>query len=392
MLYAVYSIILLFLSIYSYSQIDLNLTLSSNPVYQIIQHKLILLGYYNRPLSTLILIALLVLLYLIYFRILFLIKKSKLAPRNITYLIVITCVILFFSYSAFSHDLFNYMFDGRIVTTYGQNPYIHSALDFPFDLWTRFMHWTHRTYPYGPVWLIFSLIPSFLGFGKFVLTLFNFKLMFVLFHMGNTFLIYKILLRSNSKQSLLGTAFYAFNPVILIESLVSPHNEVAMLFFLLLAIYQILLKNKRLFAVIFLLLSAGIKFITIITLPLFLIPAVIPNAMRNLSKHFNLLVMLIFLLLIPLLLYEIYIREPYSWYFIPLLGLGALLIRYASISILISGVSLAAFLRYVPFFYIGEYNKSTASMQNSIFFATIILTTLTLFIKFLYQKKIFMKS
>lgn len=381
MLYAVYSIILLFLSIYSYSQIDLNLTLSSNPVYQIIQHKLILLGYYNRPLSTLILIALLVLLYLIYFRILFLIKKSKITSQNIIYLIVITCVILFFSYSAFSHDLFNYMFDGRIVITYGQNPYIHSALDFPSDLWTRFMHWTHRTYPYGPVWLILSIIPSFFGFGKFVLTLFNFKLMFALFHIGNTFLIYKILLRSNSQQSLLGTAFYAFNPVILIESLVSSHNEAAMLFFLLLAIYQILLKNNRLFAIIFLLLSAGIKFITIITLPLFLIPAVIPNTMRNLSKHFNLLVMLIFLLLIPPLLYEIYAREPYSWYFIPILGIGALLINYESINILIGGVSLGALLRYFPFLYYGYYGKTVKNSQDLLFISTIVLSLVFVILK-----------
>lgn len=384
MLNIIYIVILFLFTIYSYSQIDLNLTLSSNQFYQSIQQQLILLGYYDRSLSTIILVVLLICLYLIYLAILILIKKDKLSVKKISILIGLTIIILLFSYSAFSHDLFNYMFDGRIVTTYGQNPYLHSALDFPGDLWTRFMHWTHRIYPYGLVWLIISIIPSYLGFGKFVFTLLNFKLMFTLFHIGNAYLIYKILTKINPKQSLFGTAFYAFNPVILIESLVSPHNEVSMLFFLFLAIYQIFVKNNKLFAIIFLLLSAGIKFITIILSPLFLILTVIPDLIRNPIGMLNQVqhdtkyktqvwLILIFLLLIPPLLYEMYIREPYSWYFIPILGVSALLIKYESLNILISGVSLAAFLRYLPFLYYGEYSKTVSNIQNLIFIITIIL-------------------
>jgi len=147
----VYSLLLLFLIIYSYSQIDLNLTLSSNQLYQSIQQQLIYLGYFNRPLSTVVFTILLFLLFTFYFFILYLVNKKKVTLQKILLLVVLTCVILLFSYPAFSHDIFNYMFDARIVTKYYQNPYFHSALDFPNDLWTRFMHWTHRTYPYGPI-------------------------------------------------------------------------------------------------------------------------------------------------------------------------------------------------------------------------------------------------
>lgn len=372
MFYVFYSIILFLLTVYSYSQIDLNLTLSSNQIYQNIQQKLIYLGYFNRPLSTMIFLILVFLLSAIYLLILYLIKQKRLSLINIKWLVSVSCVILLFSYSAFSHDLFNYMFDARIVTTYAQNPYVRSALDFPGDLWIRFMHWTHRTYPYGPVWLLLTLPFSILGFGKFVLTLFAFKLMFTIFHLGNVYLIYKILKKTTPKLSLLGTAVYAFNPVVLIESLVSPHNEVVMLFFLLWAIYFITCENNKLAAIFNLLLSAGIKFVTIILLPIFLF--------KNFARNFNLFLILNLILLIPPLALQIILREPYPWYFIPLIGLGALLIQYPSINILIGGISFSAMLRYLPFLYLGEYSQTTTNAQNIIFFASIAVTVVLAFL------------
>lgn len=366
MFYIIYSIILLFFAIYSYSQIDLNLTLSSNQIYQNFQQQLIQLGYFNRPFSTAILILLLISLYITYLLILFLAKKNKLTVKNIAFLTGLTVIILFFAYSAFSHDIFNYMFDARIVTTYGENPYIHSALDYPNDLWTRFMHWTHRTYPYGPVWLILTLPFSYLGFGKFVLTLFNFKLLFTLSHVGNVFLIYKILNKMDSKLSLLGTAVYAFNPVVLIESLVSPHNEVMMLFFLLFSIYLMFVKNNKIMAFLNLLLSGGIKFVTLIVL------IIIP---LKKIKIIHFLILSLFFLTGALVI-EIIYREPYSWYFIPVLGISALLVKHKSTNILTSGASLAAMLRYLPFIYTGEYSKSLRDTQDIIFFIMIGVTLL----------------
>lgn len=381
MLYAIYAGVLFILTIYSYSQIDLNLTLSSNKIYQFIQQQLIFLGYYNRLISTIILSIILVFLFLMYLRILFLIKEKKLSVQNIKWLVIITAAILFFSYSAFSHDLFNYMFDARIITRYGQNPYLHSALDFPDDLWTRFMHWTHRTYPYGPVWLVITLIPSIFGFGKFVLTLFNFKLLFLLFHIGNVYLIYKILEKTNPKLSLLGTAVYAFNPVVLIESLISPHNEVQLLFFLLLAIYFIFIENNRLMAILNLLFSVGVKFTTLVLLPLFFF--VRPG--KNLGKNTRILLLFLVLLLVTLVA-EILYREPYSWYFIPIVGLGALLVEYTNINIFIGGATLASFLRYLPFIYTGGYEKSTRNTQDLLFTVTVGLTALIIIFNYFRQK------
>ena len=150
-----YFFVLFLLSIYSYSQIDLNLTLLQTPWFLSFKSALINLGYYNRPLSTVIFTVLVLLLYII-------------KPKKIILAIGGVCLISLLSYPFLSHDFFNYIFDARIVTLYHQNPYFFKALDFPNDTWIRFMQWTHRTYPYGPVWLVLTIIPSFLGFGKFI--------------------------------------------------------------------------------------------------------------------------------------------------------------------------------------------------------------------------------
>jgi len=102
MLFVFYSIVLLLLTIYSYSQIDLNLTLSSNQIYQNIQQKLIYLGYFNRPLSTAVFFVLLFLLLAVYLLILYLIKQKRISIINIKWLVISSCVILLFSYSAFT--------------------------------------------------------------------------------------------------------------------------------------------------------------------------------------------------------------------------------------------------------------------------------------------------
>lgn len=363
----IYIILLFILLVYSYSQIDLNLTLSSNNLYQEIQSQLINLGYYNRFLSGIIFTLLISFLFLVYS--LFLGISDRLPTKTVRNVVLLSVLILIFSYPAFSHDIFNYMFDARIVTKYFSNPYIHTALDYPDDLWIRFMHWTHRRYPYGPVWLIITLIPSFLGFGKFVLTLFNFKLIFSIFHLGNVSLIYKILEKINPGKKIRGVIFYAFNPLIIIESLVSPHNEVMMLTFMLWGIYFTLV-NKNIFLPSFsIVLSAGIKFVTVIFLPWVLLVRKIFQKWQHEDK-----ISLLLVLLTPVFVYEIYLKEAYSWYFILFIALGAL-IKNNFLKGLIITFSYSLLLRYLPFILLGSYTKD-------VYFYREILATLPIGIYF----------
>ncbi len=376
-----YAVVLFGLLIYSFSQVDLNLTISSNAYYQNFQKHLLFLGYFNRPLSAILYTVIIISLFLFYLSFIYLVSHHKITNRQVTWLIIVSLALFFFSYPAFSHDIYNYMFDARIVTSYSSNPYIHKALDFPNDPWVRFMHWTHRVYPYGPIWLFITLPFSYLGFGKFVLTLLNFKLMFAIFYIGNIIFIDKILNKIDPKRKLLGIVFFALNPVILLESLVSPHNETMMLLFLLFAIYLGLVNKNLLFWIIGLLLSGGIKFITLVLLP-------VPFIYYRMFKKDNyFLLFKIFLLLLFILIgLQIYYRAPYPWYFITPLGIASLLISSRKITGFFLAFTLGALLYYIPYLYVGYYPLYIVKYQFIFFFAPIVFTLSLVAVESVWQK------
>ncbi len=367
--FILYFLVLFSLFIYSFTQIDLNLTLSSNQTYQIIQSQLITLGYFDRSSSAFIFSSLILLMGGFYFFFIISAKNRLLSENRINKLILLSILILIFAYPAFSHDIFNYMFDARIITKYQANPYLHTALNFPSDLWTRFMHWTHRTYPYGPIWLVVSVPFSFLGFGKFVLTLFNFKLMFMLFHIGNIVIIGKINSLVNPKFKLLGKVIYALNPLILIESLLSPHNEVVMLFFSLLAVYEGYVRKRVFAGIIDMIISAGIKFITILGI----IPLIISKysfKKVNIDYWFGINLMMIVIPLIAQICY----REPYPWYFIMVIGFGIFLSKYLGVFFLLIGISFGSIFRYIPYLFSGDYSREVTAMQNKLFLIPLVIS------------------
>lgn len=250
LLVACYLLLITCITIYSYTQVDLNLTLCSNSTYQLIQQKLTHIGYFNRPLSTIIFSILLTLHIIFYFYLLFRTNPAPATPRSgagvdhgsgklgagaislkqIWFLIISSSLILTFSYPAFAHDVFNYMFDTKIFIRYKTNPYIATPLDFPQDPWTRFMRWTHVSSVYPPGWLITTIPFHILGFGKFTLTLLSYKLIGMISFLASSWLILKM---AGGKNWIL----WSLNPMILIESLSSVHNEIAMTAFILLAFY-----------------------------------------------------------------------------------------------------------------------------------------------------------
>src|SRR6185369_13728901 len=146
------------------------------------------------------------------------IYKKKMKSKNILFLILITAGILIFSYNAFSYDLFNYIFYAKIITHYHQNPYLHKALDFPGDPMLAFMQWTHRTYPYGPLWLGLTIPISFAGLNFFPLTFFLFKSLAAVYYLGSSFLIWKISKKILPEYQYFNLVLFALNPLVIIES------------------------------------------------------------------------------------------------------------------------------------------------------------------------------
>ena len=340
--------------IYSFTQVDLSLTLSRLSFYQTVEKSLQHLGFYERPLSTLIFIVIASLLFVFYGLFLYLAKKGKLKLKHLVVLTILSAIILVFSYNAFSYDLFNYIFDARIASYYHQNPYLHKPSDFAVDPMLNFMRWTHRYYPYGPSWLVLTVPLSFIGAGFFLPTFFLFKLLMALSFLGSCYLIYKISDRIFPENKFFNVAFFAFNPLVLIETLVSAHNDIPMIFFLLLSLY-LFLQKKKVLSWVSNLFSIGVKFSTGALLPLFILLEFFDRTKRkiNWEKFF---ITGIALSLLTVLFASI--RTTFQpWYLIFPLSLSAFVAKKPYVFVPSFVASMFAVSIYVPYVLITDYAK-----------------------------------
>ena len=276
-----YWLVLSVWAVFSFSQTDPNLTLINQPFFINFQNMIWNWGGdRNRLVITYvgIIIAGFILYGLIY---------QKLKQLNLTLNMVLEkwgwkklvlgyflfCLPLFFSYNALSHDVFNYIFNAKMVVVYGANPHVKVALDFAFDTWTRFMHNVHTPAPYAYGWTALSLTPYILGFGKFLLTWLMFR---VMAFVSILLLIYSWWQYAKTVKVQLKIdqmALVLLNPLMLIEIISNQHND---LWMMVPAIYGLVLmvgsqKNKwRLLGGWLLFgLSVSIKYASILLLPFY---------------------------------------------------------------------------------------------------------------------------
>lgn len=360
-------IIIGILFLYSFVQVDLGLTLTRASFFQSIQQSFQYIGYFNRSLSAYLFSGIIVLLSVIYVGTLYLIFKKKIMKHTVWVITFLASGILLFSYTATSYDIFNYIFDAKIVTHYHSNPYLHKALDYPNDPMLSFMHWTHRTYPYGPTWLGLTVPLSFLGGGYFLITYYIFKLLAVGSYLLAGLLIYKISKISKLTDPVLALAFFTLNPLVIIETLVSGHNDIPMMVLALLGVY-LLLVHKKYSAWLSLALSIGVKFGTAILIPLFLW---YPFSGRR-NKDFYLILGCLICMIIAVIAASI--RTTFQpWYFLFCIPFAALLSKKIYIAIPIIIFSTLVLFQYVPFFYTGNFNTPIPEIMNQLLYVSIVL-------------------
>ncbi len=341
------------LIIYSYALVDPNFTPVNHPYWTVFRNLMVQFGYYNSAVAGPVYLALVGIV--TYCHIVFVRNAKSVSPSFILVSIGILAVL---SYPFLSHDLFNYMFDARILTYYGKNPYLFKALDFPSDDWIRFMHWTHRTYPYGPTFLPFTLVPSFLSFGKLVLNFVLFKAFFFMAFAVSGIALY----RMNKKWGV----YFMTSPFIIIEGLVNAHNDIIAVSAAIVGIY-FLWRGKAVWAGLLFLFSGGIKYITAPFLALL--------------KDGKKTVRLVLVVTMGILGYFTFFSEIQPWYFLVLLGI---LPYYETLidrsTILFTGLLLS----YCP------YIRSAGWGDEQIFYKHIIIgISFALFlISFRLRKKI----
>jgi hypothetical protein len=367
-IFGLYGVVLIATILYSYSLLDLNFTFMNYKFWATFRNAFIQIGYFQRELSSYLFMGLVILLFAFHFYLVRHYKKVKL-----WFILVPMAIVGLLSYPFLSHDFFNYLFDAKIFTFYHQNPYLQRALDYPNDPWIRFMHWTHRTYPYGPVFLVMTIIPSFLGMGKFVLHFFLFKGMSFVFYLITVWLLYKM----NKKWAI----FFATQPLVILEGLVSNHNDfiavslgIVGIYFLYKNIHTVkehkkaekkelkfklwTLIKEQFLGRLFFVLSTGIKYVSFPSF--FIVP-------KNLLINF-----VCFIVLIVVLYYETRQMGIQPWYF-----LNLLLFLPVLPSILLNSefFFFGLLMSYYPYIRLGEWGsqKGQIEMKTSILLTGLII-------------------
>jgi hypothetical protein len=223
------------------------------------------------------------------------------------------------------------------------------------------MHWTHRTYPYGPVWLLLTLVPSFLSFGKFILAFLFFKSLYLFFFTLSVILLNKL----NKKCAII----YATHPLIIFEGLVNVHNDFIALALAIIGIYY-LEKKKQVLSRIFFLFSGGIKYLS---LPLLFLT-------RDKKSKFNASVFTLILIVLGYLSFKFEIQP---WYF---LVLFAFLPFYEPLITKFNIFFAGLLFSYYPYVRFGGWDTQfNIQLKHNIILSFFIINIL--YILFLYLKK-----
>ncbi len=237
--------------------------------------------------------------------------REQLTSRLIAILLTAAVIPLVFSSPALSYDVFNYIFNAKMVVIYQANPHQQVALDFAHDDWTRFMHNTHTPAPYGYGWTLMSLLPLMMGFSSFIATLGAFRLFSIL-----SLALWFVLMSKNAKSKWL-LFMTALNPLLLLEIVSNIHNDFWMM---VPAIWGMILVTRSkgaqryIASGLLLLASASIKFATLSLLPLWALlglQRIIPKLhtlFRNYAEFWPVLASI--MLFVPLL-------HPRSKHFLP---------------------------------------------------------------------------
>ena len=198
---------------------------------------------------------------------------------NIKKVLIYTGIVgLFFVFMVpwTSSDIFYYMGVGELDSNYGQNPYYITIRKYCNENMEKVKNdsimeqgyknvWSDTTVVYGPIaQIIFSIITR-ISFKNINLCLLLFKILNLIVHILNCYLIYKI------TKKIKFVIIYGLNPFVLLEFMGMVHIDIIVVLFILLSIYFILKKKKILLSVVFLAIATGIKYFTILLLPVIIL-------------------------------------------------------------------------------------------------------------------------
>lgn len=365
LLIGIYSFFLFSFVIFTYLFIDPNLLYLKNLYSEFV--------FEHRILTTILYVFFISAFFGFYLVFLKAFKNNKINRRNIKIILGITVSVLFFSYPAIlSFDIFNYIFTAKVLYFYHENPYIIMPIQFSGDPLLNFTHAANKLALYGPSWIGITSFPFLLGLGNFIITLFLFKFLGLSFYLLTIWVLYAM------RKDLFSIAIFLLNPLVLIETLVSGHNDIVMMFFALLA-FLCLQRKKHIMATLFITISILIKYSTLFIVPIFLycLYKDFKEEGINWDKMYKLsgILMLFVFLLSP------FREEIYPWYAVWFLIFTPFLSKNNFIKTFSIVFSFSLLLRYIPYMLIGTYDFPTPLIKTALTLTPSLVVLVFIFVK-----------
>ena len=175
-----------------------------------------------------------------------------------------------FSPVMFSTDIFAYAMYGRAASVYGGNPY-SETMPFP-DTDPFFVQYGIEYIPswYGPVWTFISEAATWFTGERLGVTVLVFRLIAIGCALITSGLIWSCLRKYSPENATRGLVLFMWNPLLVMETGLSGHNDPVMLAFVALGVW-LHLRGHKACAVVALTLSALVKFLTGMLVPLYML-------------------------------------------------------------------------------------------------------------------------
>lgn len=342
MIYVLFAITMLAIDVYSWGYV-----LSSMPFTRVVP--LVSLVDRHGAVNGLAYVSMLLVLFAWYAYIVRGVLQKRIGSRQLFVYIGILIVTLLFSFPAFSNDIFNYIATAKVTYLYRENPYIVMPIDIPNEPMLVFLQAANKTALYGPTWIAFTALPLIAGAGNLLRTVYCVKILVSVFFTGVLFMIWKLTRRLDA------VALFAFNPLVIVDTLVSSHNDVVMMYLALAALY-VLLQKRYVRAVLLLLLSVLVKGATVFLVPVFMYVwwrQRVGEVNRERLWLYCTYAMFAVFLLSPLR------EEIYSWYFIWVLSFAVLRETFDIYWAIALGFTMGLPLRFLPFAVTGSWTGIT---------------------------------
>lgn len=366
-IFVLYSFNLLLFTLFSYVFIDFNLPYL---------HFLYTGFFEKREIITFIYIFFISSLFCFYIFFIRKLNEKQLSLLDLKKLIIISICFLFLSYPAMlSYDIFNYIITAKTTFFYHENPYIIMPIEFSGDPLLFFTRAANKTALYGPSWISLTAIPYLSGFNNFLLILFNLKLFILLFYVGTLLTIWKI------SKNLFSVAIFALNPLVIIETMISSHNDIVLAFLSLFSFF-LLTRKKILSAVLVFILSILIKYATVFLIPVFLY--VVWKTFKKENINWQKVFFYSAILMFVIFFLSAFREEIYPWYAIWFFMFVTFLSKKKYLLYLSLSLTFGLLLRYIPFMLWGTYFGQTPYVKTIL---TFFPTTIT-FLYLLTQKRI----